>query len=656
MSTAPTCAARCGASPTRPIIVLTARGDELDRVLLLELGADDYVVKPFGFRELVARIRAVRRRVDTGEPTTSRTRASQQTSAAAHRSPHAVASSSTTTEVTLTPEGVRPARRSSPKTRARSCGASDSSRRSGTSTGGGRRRPSTCTSRRCARSSASPASIATVRGVGYRLDVGRDDPPARHHVPRVTAFALALFAIPLGITFAHHEQRPLLSEIEADADAMAARVEDPLEQAPARADAPTSAATRRGRAATSSWSTPRRRAPRHRVPRRAAARLREPARDLQCAARARASKARRSSDTARTTLLYAAVPTTANGQVNGAVRITYPTRDARRPRAPRCGRSSRCCASACSPPSRSRRLLARAQHHAPAAPARARDRPLRAPATSLARVDDRSGLAGAAPSRRDVQPHGRPRSHGCSTRSSASSPTRRTSCARRSPRCACASRTSTRTSTTRSRARSTPPAHEVARMSRLVDGLLVLAHDERRTQRVVRRRRRRESRANGPTCGTTSSAERDVALVARRARRGVGARRRRARSNSSSTTSSTTRSGRRRRNRHRASASQRRTAGGRAARDRRGPGSTPTRGHAPSTASGARPTRRPAAPVSGSRSSASSPRRRAAAPGSTPAPGGGLDAVVVPRPRPGRPRTCGRDVDLPLNPGTDPGR
>jgi two-component system, OmpR family, response regulator RegX3 len=45
-----------------PIIVVTARGDELDRVILLELGADDYVVKPFGFRELVARIRAVLRR------------------------------------------------------------------------------------------------------------------------------------------------------------------------------------------------------------------------------------------------------------------------------------------------------------------------------------------------------------------------------------------------------------------------------------------------------------------------------------------------------------------------------------------------------------------------------------------------------------------
>ncbi|MGB5757263.1 MAG: response regulator transcription factor [Acidimicrobiales bacterium] len=48
-----------------PIIVVTARGDEIDRVTLLELGADDYVVKPFGFRELVARIRAVLRRTES---------------------------------------------------------------------------------------------------------------------------------------------------------------------------------------------------------------------------------------------------------------------------------------------------------------------------------------------------------------------------------------------------------------------------------------------------------------------------------------------------------------------------------------------------------------------------------------------------------------
>ncbi|MBU3702544.1 MAG: response regulator transcription factor [Acidimicrobiia bacterium] len=53
-----------------PIIVLTARGDEIDRVLGLELGADDYVVKPFGFRELVARMNAVLRRT-TGASTSA---------------------------------------------------------------------------------------------------------------------------------------------------------------------------------------------------------------------------------------------------------------------------------------------------------------------------------------------------------------------------------------------------------------------------------------------------------------------------------------------------------------------------------------------------------------------------------------------------------
>ena len=45
-----------------PIIVVSARGEESERVLALELGADDYLVKPFGMRELVARIRAVTRR------------------------------------------------------------------------------------------------------------------------------------------------------------------------------------------------------------------------------------------------------------------------------------------------------------------------------------------------------------------------------------------------------------------------------------------------------------------------------------------------------------------------------------------------------------------------------------------------------------------
>ena len=53
-----------------PIIMVTAKGEEVDRVVGLEVGADDYIVKPFGFRELIARIRAVTRR--TGERQTTR--------------------------------------------------------------------------------------------------------------------------------------------------------------------------------------------------------------------------------------------------------------------------------------------------------------------------------------------------------------------------------------------------------------------------------------------------------------------------------------------------------------------------------------------------------------------------------------------------------
>lgn len=53
-----------------PIIVLSAVGEEIDKVLLLEVGADDYVVKPFGTRELLARIRAVLRRSAPGSART----------------------------------------------------------------------------------------------------------------------------------------------------------------------------------------------------------------------------------------------------------------------------------------------------------------------------------------------------------------------------------------------------------------------------------------------------------------------------------------------------------------------------------------------------------------------------------------------------------
>jgi two-component system catabolic regulation response regulator CreB len=52
-----------------PVIFMTARGDEIDRVVGLEMGADDYIVKPFSLRELVARVRAVLRRVDAATAT-----------------------------------------------------------------------------------------------------------------------------------------------------------------------------------------------------------------------------------------------------------------------------------------------------------------------------------------------------------------------------------------------------------------------------------------------------------------------------------------------------------------------------------------------------------------------------------------------------------
>lgn len=60
------CRQLCADPGMPPIIMLTAKDQEIDRVVGLELGADDYIVKPFGRRELVARIKAVLRRVKSG--------------------------------------------------------------------------------------------------------------------------------------------------------------------------------------------------------------------------------------------------------------------------------------------------------------------------------------------------------------------------------------------------------------------------------------------------------------------------------------------------------------------------------------------------------------------------------------------------------------
>ncbi len=57
-----------GEGLTTPILMLTARGEEADRVLGLDLGADDYVTKPFSVRELLARVRALLRRANPPQP------------------------------------------------------------------------------------------------------------------------------------------------------------------------------------------------------------------------------------------------------------------------------------------------------------------------------------------------------------------------------------------------------------------------------------------------------------------------------------------------------------------------------------------------------------------------------------------------------------
>jgi two-component system phosphate regulon response regulator PhoB len=56
---------------TIPVVMLTAKGEEIDRVVGFEVGADDYVIKPFSVRELVLRVQAVLRRSETQDPATS---------------------------------------------------------------------------------------------------------------------------------------------------------------------------------------------------------------------------------------------------------------------------------------------------------------------------------------------------------------------------------------------------------------------------------------------------------------------------------------------------------------------------------------------------------------------------------------------------------
>ena len=99
-----------------PIIMLTARGDETDRIVGLEIGADDYVVKPFSAREVVARIRAVLRRTAERETGGRRRRADRDRRREARSGP-AIRDRRPATARAQS-QGVRAAARSSWRTQA----------------------------------------------------------------------------------------------------------------------------------------------------------------------------------------------------------------------------------------------------------------------------------------------------------------------------------------------------------------------------------------------------------------------------------------------------------------------------------------------------------------------------------------------------------
>ena len=157
---------------TIPVIFLTARDSEVDRVLGLELGADDYVTKPFSPPELVARVKAVLRRAD-GAATAAevvqvggghdRRRAARGARRRRRRSRSRRRSSSCC--------GSSP---SDPGSRSR---ASRSSTACGATTGSATRAPSTCTSRRCAR--RSPTRSASTPCAASATASTRNEPVRR---------------------------------------------------------------------------------------------------------------------------------------------------------------------------------------------------------------------------------------------------------------------------------------------------------------------------------------------------------------------------------------------------------------------------------------------------------------------------------------------
>ena len=317
-------AASCARARRVPIIVVTARGEEIDRVVGLELGADDYVVKPFGLRELVARIRAVTRRSAAPQrrDERDRRRAASSVDLRAHRAMlDGERAAADRKEFDLLAVLARNAgRRRRPRAHpARGLGhdlvrlVEDG------------RRPR----RSAAPQARRPGLIETVRGIGLRL---------RAVTRRLLASYLALDGRRARrargparrSSNARNERQDLTAKVERDAFAIASLAEDALQSGErARRRCAIAAPLPRHRRAGGCVIVDQ---PRRSGRRLAAARRRGHERASPRGRRSpRRSRAGSSTGTrlARATLghdlLYVAVPVASGGTVLGAVRITYPT-------------------------------------------------------------------------------------------------------------------------------------------------------------------------------------------------------------------------------------------------------------------------------------------------------------------------------------------
>ena len=205
-----------------PIIMVTAKGEEIDRVVGLELGADDYVVKPFGLRELVARIRAVvaphvRPRRETRETLVA---GELEVDVPARRATHRRA------RAAADPEGVRPAGAARLRARRRRRPAADPAR------GVGHDLVRLVEDRRRARRRAAEEA--------RRPDADRDGAWGRPAAARMTrrllisylslaVVVLAMLEVPLGFVNARGERAQLTAKVERDAVTIASLAESTLE-------------------------------------------------------------------------------------------------------------------------------------------------------------------------------------------------------------------------------------------------------------------------------------------------------------------------------------------------------------------------------------------------------------------------------------------